>query len=791
MKTIYTLLVVLLTSTFHSSLHAQRYIPLLEEGQSLNDYVYDQAEVYDMEIYDDKLVFVGNFTSFNGQEMNSIGYWNGTNYEPFPVQLEGEYEILDVLNTPLGLVISGNFAAGEHIKLFNGTEWVSMGDGFDNQVNDIIWYQDKLYACGEFDFSGGNSVNHFAVFDSETWQEVGEGLNNDAYVMIEFEGELFIAGQFTGYGDLEINTVAKWDGVDLFGIENDFSGIAESLAVFNDELYVGFSFNFGNEKLVKLTEEGFEYISFEDVSQPDGIRNLQSISEGLIIQDKYLLTLDGVLTEPSFLPCLGEVVFFQGERIACTTGPAPDGLESDYYITASLGRLRHGGKFQETINTNQIQTEVLFSGFQFLNRSNSRANYFVDPFESVSPIYSAGPWIGGVTQDNNIQMSAATYFGDNSVARYYSGPMSSNYDNNYLDKYLRVWKVSALEIENHLVNYSNSDYIMPEAIQYWPGNGRVEYGESSHLAPFVDANQNGWYEPELGDYPDIRGDVAVFNLLSGSRRGAYEEGETKLEIGVMTYGYLTDGAEIDQTLFVRHTILNDSDEDFTDFKFGYWMDGDLGSAIDDHVGCSPERDIYYCYNGDSFDESSSGSFGYGSNCPAQGVKFLNRSMSSHLYYNNSTGQNGEPVTNGHYWNYMNSIWKDGTPLTFGGDGYQTGNDPDNPTNFMFPTNPGDNDFDPEDWNEITAGNSPGDRRQIGATESMTLAAGEKICVELALITAFAGESDNSNIESVQVLLDKADQVQAFYDAQAENCFPETFPLGIEDASEVSAITIYP
>ncbi|MFK7757899.1 MAG: T9SS type A sorting domain-containing protein [Flavobacteriales bacterium] len=801
MKTIYTLLAVLLAHTFFQNLHAQRYIPLLEEGQSFIDsYEGPNERVQDMIVYNDMLLIAGDFTMVNDEQMFGLVYWDGSSYQPFDVPLTSEHQIFDVLETPLGLVISGDFEADGNIKLFDGTQWTNLGDGFDGRVLDIIWHNDQLYACGEFSNSGLNTTSHIAYYNGSEWIQEGAGLDDDARAMIEFDSELHVGGSFEYSGGTELNHIAKLSGDSWQPVHTGLDDVVNALAIFNDELFIGGSIPFTSGYLAKNNADSFVILA-EDI---DGqVASLVPASEGLFvstvssfsfdddIDDTALFTDEGLENINYYLPGLSVVISHDGTRYCNSQKLTDTDLEENFFVDAKMGKLKHSGELSVGVSTNQISTDLSLSATQFNDRITGRANYHVSPFDNVSSVYAAAPWMGGLIENDEILINAQTYgeYGEDNF--FYFGPMSDSYDEVYLEKYLRVWKVSALEIEDHIANYSNADYEMPEAIQYWPGNGRVEHGESSHIAPFIDTNQNGWYEPEEGDYPDIKGDVAIFNILSGSRRGAYQEGETKLEIGVLAYGYLTADSDLDHTLFLKYSILNNSTDNYSDFKLGAWTDFDLGTPIDDYVGCAPQQDLFYVYNGDPVDESSSSSLGFGENPPAHGVKFLNRSMGSFLYHNIGPGLNGDPSTPFQHWNYMNSIWKNGDPVTYGGDGFQTANDPDNPTSFMFPSNPNDDGSDPDAWNELTAGNDPGDRRGIGATESMTLAAGERICVEFAHITAFNDNEGELPAESVNALLEKAAQVQAFYDAQTNDCFPETFVLDIEETNLNSQITIYP
>jgi hypothetical protein len=93
-------------------------------------------------------------------------------------------------------------------------------------------------------------------------------------------------------------------------------------------------------------------------------------------------------------------------------------------------------------------------------------------------------------------------------------------------------------------------------------------------------------------------------------------------------------------------------------------------------------------------------------------------MSKFVYYNNDFTVNGNPTVAADYYNYLKGIWIDGQPMTYGGTGW----DPNNPEcDFMFPGNT-DSNFDNE-WSEVTAGNTPADRRFLQSAGPFTLEPG--------------------------------------------------------------------
>ena len=58
---------------------------------------------------------------------------------------------------------------------------------------------------------------------------------------------------------------------------------------------------------------------------------------------------------------------------------------------------------------------------------------------------------------------------------------------------------------------------------------------------------------------------------------------------------------INNMVFKKYVFVNKSESDIEDMYVSYWMDGDLGDAGNDFVGCDTLLDIGFYYNGTSID----------------------------------------------------------------------------------------------------------------------------------------------------------------------------------------------
>lgn len=152
-------------------------------------------------------------------------------------------------------------------------------------------------------------------------------------------------------------------------------------------------------------------------------------------------------------------------------------------------------------------------------------------------------------------------------------------------------------------------------------------------------------------------------------------------------------------------------------------------------------------------------------------------MRRFVYHNNSGGIQGDPGTAPEYYNYLRGIWKDGSPMLYGGNAHINSgadgpecqfmfpydSDPCNWGTFGQPPNQGYN-ANGKYWNEEIVGNAPSDRRFMQSAGPFTLKPGavNYITVGIPWARATAG----GPWESVKLLRTVDDKCQALF----ENCF---------------------
>ena len=365
--------------------------------------------------------------------------------------------------------------------------------------------------------------------------------------------------------------------------------------------------------------------------------------------------------------------------------------------------------------------------------------YEVPKGSGINALFAAGLWLGGLDSNDSLHLAAIRYrYNGND---FYPGPLnnSGTVDSNTCDLFNRVFAVTQDEIILHLVGDSTATSILE-----WPAKGNPNISlPNQDLAPFIDVNGDGLYNPDHGDYPKIKGVRSVWWVFNDAGNIHSETGGEAIgvEVQVMAYSYSTNDV-LDNTTLFDYKVINKG-ENLHEFYLGQFVDPDLGNASDDFIGCDTVQGIGIAYNGDSYDEDNSGALGYGSNPPVMGVSAINKpilnnvsySLSHFMYYNNNSTVMGTPNSPMQYYGYMKSLWKDNTHLKLGGSGFNANNTGTN-ANFIFPGEPND----PNSWNECTANNTPYDRRFVMSYGPMNFNLFDTITYTMAYV--YSRESSN-------------------------------------------------
>ena len=264
-------------------------------------------------------------------------------------------------------------------------------------------------------------------------------------------------------------------------------------------------------------------------------------------------------------------------------------------------------------------------------------------------IFTAALWLDAQDSFGTVHGAAQTY--QQAGPDYYNGPIASVYDSAYDNYFNRVFKVRQAQIsQDQTLTFPSNASLLDSSILLWPGKGNTfvasAYGVNiaSDLAPFVDVDNDGIYNPLKGDYPAICGNEAIFFVLNDLRGPDRQSDCAKLGVEVRGLAYeYSDSVSteftynkraVNNTVFVQYDIENKSVNPYNNFYMALWEDPDLGCFANDRVGCDTNRNLMFVYNGTTPDISCQNEAGYTPYQASHGVIMLNQNMSDFVYFTN-------------------------------------------------------------------------------------------------------------------------------------------------------------
>ncbi len=482
------------------------------------------------------------------------------------------------------------------------------------------------------------------------------------------------------------------------------------------------------------------------------------------------------------------------------------------YITATAAISQAQNNFKY-LDINNVKAGIGNRGVMHYDPATLQASYEVPAGSGKHSDLFSAIWIGGYDNANTLHLAAQTYRQSDD---FWPGPLDTTNGGITAatsNQYDKIWKLNKTDIDNFIVNFNNGNVqnnsFTPAAdLLSWPAQGTG--AQSRHLAPFVDVNQNHIYDPLVGgDYPVIKGDQALYYIFNDNLSHANSGGAPmKVEVHAMAYAYgqsatSSQNPYLNNATFYSYKIINRSNQAYDRVQLSLWSDADLGSYTDDFIGCEPDDNYGYIYNSDAYDESIGGINGYGSFIPAAGYQVLrgpdatqngiddNRNgmvdepceqmrMVSFNYFNfdfpGMPVSQTFPSTPLEYYRYMTGSWKDGSPLTCGGNGYGGSS----PTHFAYP---GQSPYCGSNWTEQTAGNTPGNRMFNINIGPFSFPAGGSHDIEFVHCTSFP----TNNSIALAKLKSDMQSLDAFYQ-QMHPCIPTTVT---ENEQEDSFLLLHP
>lgn len=498
---------------------------------------------------------------------------------------------------------------------------------------------------------------------------------------------------------------------------------------------------------------------------------------------------------------------------------------------------------QRYLEFNNVRALIEQGGSMWQDRATSRASYEVPNGEGVFSIYAGALWMGGFSPDQQLKLAAVTFRASGND--FWPGPLTQNtaeIDEETCTAYDQFYPTTRQQAEQHRQYYDClndpecdleaqglANYVQPSVFEEWPAHGNTDVGQDYYLAPFYDYNEDGFYNPNDGDYPwyDLFSEIDCANRrredpvpLFGDRNyywifndkgNIHTESQGQpigMEIRAQAFAFATND-EVNNMTFYNYVVINQGTQTLNDTYFCQWVDADVGGSEDDYVGCDVERGLGYAYNGDGTDGPSDQAT-YSGTPPAVGVDFFEGpyqdedgmdnpliedydiafsedgipykgigigygdsivdnerfGMRKFLYYNiGGNPVNGDPSSDLHHYNYMTGRWKNNDVMTYGGDG-TTGSVR---ADYMFP-----DETDPIGWG--TGGNEQDPWSEAGEGnppgDRRFLQSAGPFTLEpgdynnITVGVVWAKASQGGNTASVDLLKAADDKAQALFD----NCF---------------------
>ncbi len=435
--------------------------------------------------------------------------------------------------------------------------------------------------------------------------------------------------------------------------------------------------------------------------------------------------------------------------------------------------LAHAQTF-EYLDINQVKARVNSGGDLHWDPVTGNSGYECPKGSGKTWGGAANLWVGGVDNGGQLKVSAQTY--RQGGGDFWPGPLNlitATTNSATVSQYNRVWKLNKTDIDDFITNFANGNvqngsFIPAANLLSWPGNGDIAQNYDSQLAPYMDVNSDGIYDPMAGDYPLIKGDQAIYTIFNDSYLPHGSGGQAiGLEIRLMAYAYGTgtlvaNNPFLNYTTFYDYTIINRSSFALYDSYMGLFNDSDIGNYMDDYVGCDAMDAYAYTYNATTSTVTNEPAIGITQiQSPTNTYDLIDNDhdgltdepgeqilMSNFMYFNNSFAgvplAQTDPSNATEYYQYMSSYWKDGTPLTCGGNGYGGSIS----TNYAYPANTyttGPCGAAP--WSEGTSGS---DKKIIMASGPFLFQPGAHEKLEYAYIASFDSITNNPlhNLDSV-------------------------------------------
>lgn len=321
--------------------------------------------VVDFAKYNDTIFSTGFFHTVCDADAAFVAAWDGSYWNSVGTTFAQEGHAIDSINGQLYAALYQFTTDSNYVYTYNGSTWSTVGNGvFQNNpgagfpknanIYDIIEYDGKIIACGDFDIAGDVVVNGIMQWDGTTWLPLGEGLTEFIpgmpsilypHNMTIFDGDLIVAGNFYKAGGTIVNGIARWDGTTWHALGAGFNKSVYAVCAYNGELYAGGEFTQSGTTTLgciakwsgsEWVNPGFD-LAYEITGLHEFVHTLRVFNGNLFITGGFdQLIIDGVTN------AVGSILAYDGTSINILEGGVIGEIEA---ITAYENGILVAGNF--------------------------------------------------------------------------------------------------------------------------------------------------------------------------------------------------------------------------------------------------------------------------------------------------------------------------------------------------------------------------------------------------------------------------------------------------------------
>ncbi len=203
------------------------------------------ATVHSLYVFQDELYVSGVFDMADNRPLGTLVRFDGGEWHSMGIPGSTRSGVMTEFNGKL--VAYSEFFPGL-LAEWNGQSWDPLGIGVNDYVADLIVFEGKLYAGGNFTMAGGQPANLVACWDGEDWSPVGSGIDLTSHTDVNsfsiLDGELYVCGEFWTAAGVPVNHIALWNGAFWAPLGSGLSYRARASEVYQGALYVGGDFEY-------------------------------------------------------------------------------------------------------------------------------------------------------------------------------------------------------------------------------------------------------------------------------------------------------------------------------------------------------------------------------------------------------------------------------------------------------------------------------------------------------------------------------------------------------------------